>query len=44
MTFSQLIQIEFQKIKRAKIIAILIIPPLLIIVSGINSLMDYISY
>lgn len=43
MTFSQLIQIEFHKIKRAKIMAILIIPPLLIIVSGINSLMDYIS-
>ncbi len=43
MTFIQLIQIEFQKIKRAKIMPILAICPLLIIISGINSLMNYIS-
>ncbi|PAD23136.1 ABC transporter permease [Terribacillus saccharophilus] len=43
MTFNQMIQIEFKKVKRSKILPILIIAPLLIIVSGINSLISYIT-
>lgn len=43
MTFLQLIQIEFQKVKRSKILPILIIAPLLIVTSGINSLINYIT-
>jgi len=43
MTFFQLIQIEFQKVKRSKILPILIIAPFLIVASGINSLINYIT-
>lgn len=43
MPFLQLIQIEFQKVKRSKILPILIIAPFLIIISGVNSLINYIT-
>jgi hypothetical protein len=43
MTFFQLIQIEFKKVKRSKILPILIIAPFLVVASGINSLINYIT-
>ncbi|OZI13236.1 ABC transporter permease [Bacillaceae bacterium SAS-127] len=43
MSFSQLIGIEFTKVKRSNILPIMVIAPLLLVISGINSLIHYIS-
>lgn len=43
MSFIDLVKIEFKKVKRSKILALLIFPPLLVVVSGVYSLSMYLT-
>ena len=41
MNFSELLKIEFMKVKRSKIIPLIFIAPILVIISGIANLSAY---
>lgn len=41
MNFSELLKIEFMKVKRSKIIPLIFIAPILVIISGIANLSTY---
>ncbi|WP_338754471.1 ABC transporter permease [Bacillus sp. FJAT-52991] len=43
MSFLEMVFIEFKKVKRSKILPLILIPPLLVVISGISSLSQYLS-
>ena len=43
MSIIELIKIEFMKVKRSMILPLLLIPPILVVVSGVSSISMYMS-
>lgn len=43
MNFKEMILVEFKKLKRAKLLLLVLIPPLLVVISGVSSISQYFS-